>query len=146
MKTGNKSEQILALLKQEFLYYEKLNFFLEEQKKIIENKTLERLMEIIQVKEKHQQTIYELDEQIKIELDGLDKVKREECISLTSDIREKIESQILNIISQENYCQDLMQREKVEIHGKMSNLRQGKNVIKGYNSSFLKNSFISKKL
>mgnify|MGYP006090055767 FL=1 len=146
MKADDKSEQILALLKQEFLYYEKLKFFLEEQKKIIENKTLKNLMEIIQEKEKYQQNICELDEQITVELDGLDNSKRNECISLTNDIREKIESLILSIISQENYCQDLMQKEKVEIHGKISNLRQGKNVIKGYNSSFLKNSFISKKL
>jgi hypothetical protein len=146
LKADDKSEQILALLKQEFLYYEKLKFFLEEQKKIIENKTLKNLMEIIQEKEKYQQNICELDEQITVELDGLDNSKRNECISLTNDIREKIESLILSIISQENYCQDLMQKEKVEIHGKISNLRQGKNVIKGYNSSFLKNSFISKKL
>ena len=146
MKTEDSSTQIIKLLGQEARYYEKLGLLLEEQKEIIERKTIDRLMEVIQKIQKFQQTISELDKRIKRNMDGLDDVKREKTINQTKDIRTKIESKILDIISLQNYCEDFIEREKIEIKGKISNLKQGKNVIRGYGSSVLKNSFISKKL
>ena len=146
MKTEDSSTQIIKLLEQEARYYEKLGLLLEEQKEIIERKTIDRLMEVIQKIQKFQQTISELDKRIKRNMDGLDDVKREKTINQTKDIRTKIESKILDIISLQNYCEDFIEREKIEIKGKISNLKQGKNVIRGYGSSVLKNSFISKKL
>jgi len=146
LKTEDSSTQIIKLLEQEARYYEKLGLLLEEQKEIIERKTIDRLMEVIQKIQKFQQTISELDKRIKRNMDGLDDVKREKTINQTKDIRTKIESKILDIISLQNYCEDFIEREKIEIKGKISNLKQGKNVIRGYGSSVLKNSFISKKL
>ncbi len=146
MKTEDSSTQILTLLGQELQYYEKLGSLLEEQKEIIEKKTIDRLMEVIQEIQKFQQIISGLDKRIKDYMDGLDDTQREHIIVQTKKIRTQIESKILNIISLENYCEDFINREKVEIEGKMSDLKHGKNVIKGYGSSVLKNSFISKKL
>lgn len=146
MKTEKSSTQIIKLLEQEVYFYEKLGLLLEEQKEIIERKTIDKLMEVIQKIQKFQQTISELDNRIKQYMDGLDDVKREKTINQTKNIRAKIESKILDIISLQNYCEDFIEREKIEIKGKISNLKQGKNVIRGYGSSVLKNSFISKKL
>ncbi len=146
MKTEGSSAQILTLLEQELHYYEKLGLILEEQKKIIEKKTVDRLMEVIQKIQKFQKAIGDLDKRIKEYMDDLNDAKREQIIIQTKSIRTQIESKILNIISLENYCEDFINREKVEIKGKISNLKHGKNVIKGYGSSILKNSFISKKL
>ncbi|GEM_PF-3121521 len=146
MKTDGSSAQILKLLEQVIHYYEKLGSLIEEQKEIIEKKTVDRLMGVIQEKQKFQQILNKLDRQIKEYMDGLSDEKRENVIAQTLDIRSRIESKILNIISLENYCKDFIEREKIEIKGKISNLKHGKNVIKGYSSSVLKKSFISKKL
>ena len=146
MKTEDSSAQILTLLEQEFHYYEKLGLLLEEQKKIIEKKSISRLMEVIQEVQKFQQIISELDKRIKEYMDDLKDANRKQIIKQTKKIRTQIESKILDIISLENYCEDFIKREKVEIKGKISDLKHGKNVIKGYGSSVLKNSFISKKL
>jgi hypothetical protein len=146
LKTEDSSTKIIKLLELEVHYYEKLELLLEEQKEIIEKKTIDRLMEVIQKVQKFQQKISELDGSIKQCMDGLDDAKREKIINQTKDVRTKIESKILEIISLQNYCEDFIEREKVEIKGKISNLKHGKNVIKGYSSSVLKNSFISKKL
>ena len=145
MKTEDSSTQIIKLLEQEAHYYEKLGLLLEEQKEIIERKTIDRLMEVIQKIQKFQQTINELDRHIKQYMDDLDNAEREKIINQTKNIRTKIEAKILDIISLENYCEDFIEREKIEIKGKISNLKHGKNVIRGYSSSALKNSFISKK-
>jgi len=146
LKTDGSSAQILKLLEQVIHYYEKLGSLIEEQKEIIEKKTVDRLMGVIQEKQKFQQILNKLDRQIKEYMDGLSDEKRENVIAQTLDIRSRIESKILNIISLENYCKDFIEREKIEIKGKISNLKHGKNVIKGYSSSVLKKSFISKKL
>lgn len=145
MKTEDSSIQIVKFLETENRYYEKLELLLEEQKEIIERKSIDRLMEVIQKIQSFQQRISELDKRIKQHMDGLDDAKREKAINQTENIRTKIESKILNIISLENYCEDFIEREKIEIKGKISNLKHGKNVIRGYGSSSLKNSFISKK-
>jgi hypothetical protein len=145
LKTEDSSTQIIKLLDQEAHYYGKLGLLLEEQKEIIERKTIDRLLEVIQKVQKFQQTISELDKRIKQYMDGLDDAEREKIINQTKNIRTKIESKILDIISLENYCEDFIEREKIEIKGKISNLKHGKNVIRGYSSSALKNSFISKK-
>ncbi len=146
MKTEDSPTQIIKLLEHEVHYYEKLELLLEEQKKIIEEKTIDRLMEVIQKVQNFQQMISKLDRRIKKHMDALDDAKREKIIVQTKNIRAKIESKILDIISLENHCEDFIEREKVEIKGKISNLKHGKNVIRGYSSSVLKNSFISKKL
>jgi hypothetical protein len=146
LKTEGSPVQIQTLLEQVIHYYEKLGSLIEEQKEIIEKKTVDRLMEVIQEKQKFQQILSKLDRQIKEYMDGLSDEKRENIIAQTLGIRNRIESKILNIISLENYCKDFIEREKIEIKGKISNLKHGKNVIKGYSSSVLKKSFISKKL
>lgn len=146
MKTEDSPTQIIKLLEQELQYYEKLELLLEEQKLIIERKTIESLMEVIQKIQNFQQIISELDGRIKRCMDGLEDAKREKIINQTKNIRTKIESKVLDIISLEKYCEDFIEREKIEIKGKISNLKHGKNVIKGYSPSVLKNTFISKKL
>ena len=140
------TRQILTLLEQELHYYEKLLSLLERQKELIAKKTIDRLMEVIQEVQKLQRDIDQLNKSIKGYMDGLDDTKREQIIILTSDIRNQIESKILTILSLESYCEDLIKQEKVQIKARISNLKQGKNVIKGYGSSMLKNLFVSKKL
>ena len=146
MKIQGISAQILTLLEQEIHCYEKLGFLICEQKNILEKKTIDKLMLVIQEKQKLQKAIKILDIKIKENMESLEAEKREQVISQTASIRSRIESEILKIIFIENYCEDFINREKVEIKGKILDLKYGKNIIKGYRSSFLKESFISKKL
>ena len=146
MKTEDLSLQVITLLEQEFNCYEQLGLLLEKQKEIIEKKTVDSLLEVMQEIQKIQQIINDLDTSIKESMEGLSDTKRELIIVQTKQIRTQIEAKVLNIVSIGNYCEELIKREKIQIKGIMLNLKQGKNVIRGYEASILKNTFVSKKL
>ena len=146
MNTKQTKQLILSSLKKEESCLKDLIVKIDEQKKEIEKKDENRVLEIIEKKNTLIETFKNLEEEVETQLQLLSQREIEGLVEEGETIKTSIEKLLKTIVSMEEECENEIGFKMKEIEKRIFELQKGKKIGKGYRGFFKNRPLISRKV
>ena len=146
MNTKQTKQLILSSLKKEESCLKDLIVKIDEQKKKIEEKDENRVLEIIEEKNTLIESFKNLEEEVETQLQLLSQREIEDLVEEGETIKTSIEKLLKTIVSMEEECENEIGLKMKEIGKTIFGLQKGKKISKGYGAFLKKRPLISRKV
>ena len=146
MNTKQTKQLILSSLKKEESCLKDLIVKIDEQKKEIDKKDENRVLEIIEKKNTLIETFKNLEEEAETQLQLLSQREVEDLLEEGETIKTSIEKLLKTIVSLEEECENEIGLKMKEIGETIFGLQKGKKISKGYGGVFKNRPLISRKV
>ena len=145
MNTKQTKQLILSSLKKEESCLEDLIVKIDEQKKEIEKKDENRVLEIIEKKNTLIETFKNLEEEAETQLQLLSQREIEDLLEEGETLKTSLERLLETIIRMEEECETEIGLKMKEVEKRIFGLQKGKKIGKGYGGSLKNRPLISRK-
>ena len=145
MKLKNSKQLIINNLKKEKSCFEDLVIKIGEQKKAIEDKDGERVLEIIKEKNTLIEMFQNIEEEVAIQIKLLSQDDIQGLEEEGELLKQSLEKLLETIISMEDECEKDIGFKMQEIEKKINGLQKGKKIGKGYGRALKSRPLISRK-
>ena len=145
MNFKNSKQLIINNLKKEKSCFEDLIVKIGEQKKAIEDKDAERVLEIIKEKNVLIEVFQNIEEEVAIQIKLL---SQDDIQSLEKEgelLKQSLEKLLETIVSMEDECEKDIGLKMQEIEKRIIGLQEGKKIGKGYGMALKSRPLISRK-
>ena len=146
MNTKQTKQLILSSLKKEESCLKDLIVKIDEQKKKIEEKDENRVLEIIEEKNTLIEIFKNIEEEVETQLQLLSQREIEDLVEEGETIKTSIEKLLKTIVSTEEECENEIGLKMKEIEKTIFGLQNGKKIGKGYGAFLKKRPLISRKV
>ncbi len=146
LKHNDHAGSILDLLRKEKKYYDEVLGLMNEQMQAIEREDEKSLDAIIEKKENILQTAGDNETRLEQARAEFSRKELAEAGKQAGELRMEVESVLAQIIEMENNCQAELKARKFLTQDKILDLKQRKNLLKGYGTSQRVKPKISKKV
>jgi len=145
MNFKNSKQLIINNLKKEKSCFEDLVIKIGEQKKAIEDKDGERVLEIIKEKNILIEMFQNVEEEVAIQIKLLSQDDIQDLENEGELLKQSLEKLLETIISMEDECEKDIGFKMQEIEKKINGLQKGKKIGKGYGMALKSRPLISRK-
>ena len=145
MKLKNCKQLIINNLKKEKSCFENLVIKIGEQKKAIEDKDGERVLEIIKEKNTLIEMFQNIEEEVAIQIKLLSQDDIQDLEKEGELLKQSLEKLLETIVSMEDECEKDIGFKMQEIEKKIIGLQKGKKIGKGYGMALKSRPLISRK-
>ena len=145
MKLKNSKQLIINNLKKEKSCFENLIIKIGEQKKAIEDKDGERVLEIIKEKNILIAVFQNIEEEVAIQIKLLSQRDIQGLEKEGELLKQSLEKLLETIVSMEDECEKDIGFKMQEIEKKINGLQKGKKIGKGYGMALKSRPLISRK-
>ena len=145
MKLKNSKQLIINNLKKEKSCFEDLIIKIGEQKKAIEDKDGERVLEIIKEKNILIAVFQNIEEEVAIQIKLLSQRDIQGLEKEGELLKQSLEKLLETIVSMEDECEKDIGFKMQEIEKKINGLQKGKKIGKGYGMALKSRPLISRK-
>ena len=145
MNFKNSKQLIINNLKKEKSCFEDLIVKIGEQKKAIEDKDGERVLEIIKEKNILIEVFQNIEEEVAVQIKLL---SQDDILSLEKEgesLKQSLEKLLETIVSMEDECEKDIGLKMQEIEKRIIGLQEGKKIGKGYGMALKSRPLISRK-
>ena len=145
MNFKNSKQLIINNLKKEKSCFEDLIVKIGEQKKAIEDKDAERVLEIIKEKNVLIEVFQNIEEEVAVQIKLL---SQDDILSLEKEgesLKQSLEKLLETIVSMEDECEKDIGLKMQEIEKRIIGLQEGKKIGKGYGMALKSRPLISRK-
>ena len=146
MKLKNSKQLIINNLKKEKSCFEDLVIKIGEQKKAIEDKDGERVLEIIKKKNILIEIFQNIEEEVAIQIKLLSQSDIQDLENEGEMLKQSLEKLLETIVSMEDECEKDIGFKMQEIEKKIIGLQKGKKIGKGYGRALKSRPLISRKV
>ena len=145
MNFKNSQQLIINNLKKEKSCFEDLIVKIGEQKKAIEDKDGERVLEIIKEKNVLIEVFQNIEEEVAIQIKILSKDDIQSLEQEEKSLKQSLEKLLETIVSMEDECEKDIGLKMQEIEKRIIGLQEGKKIGKGYGMALKSRPLISRK-
>jgi len=145
MNFKNSKQLIINNLKKEKSCFEDLIVKIGEQKKAIEDKDAERVLEIIKEKNVLIEVFQNIEEEVAAQIKILSKADIQSLEKEEKSLKQSLEKLLETIVSMEDECEKDIGFKMQEIEKRIVGLQEGKKIGKGYGMALKNRPLISKK-
>ena len=145
MNLKNSKQLIINNLKKEKSCFEDLIIKIGEQKKAIEDKDGERVLEIIKEKNTLIEMFQNIEEEVAIQIKLLSQDDIQDLENEGELLKQSLEKLLETIVSMEDECEKDIGFKMQEIEKKIIGLQKGKKIGKGYGMALKSRPLISRK-
>jgi len=145
MKLKNSKQLIINNLKKEKSCFEDLVIKIGEQKKAIEDKDGERVLEIIKEKNTLIEMFQNIEEEVAIQIKLLSQDDIQDLEDEGELLKQSLEKLLKTIVSMEDECEKDIGFKMQEIEKRIIGLQKGKKIGKGYGMALKSRPLISRK-
>ena len=145
MNLKNSKQLIINNLKKEKSCFEDLIIKIGEQKKAIEDKDGERVLEIIKEKNILIEMFQNIEEEVAIQIKLLSQDDIQDLENEGELLKQSLEKLLETIVSMEDECEKDIGFKMQEIEKKIIGLQKGKKIGKGYGMALKSRPLISRK-
>ena len=145
MKLKNSKQLIINNLKKEKSCFEDLVIKIGEQKKAIEDKDGERVLEIIKEKNILIEMFQNIEEEVAIQIKLLSQDDIQDLENEGELLKQSLEKLLETIVSMEDECEKDIGFKMQEIEKRIIGLQKGKKIGKGYGMALKSRPLISRK-
>ena len=145
MNFKNSKQLIINNLKKEKSCLEDLIVKIGEQKKAIEDKDAERVLEIIKEKNVLIEVFQNIEEEVAIQIKILSKDDIQSLEQEEKSLKQSLEKLLETIVSMEDECEKDIGLKMQEIEKRIIGLQEGKKIGKGYGMALKSRPLISRK-
>ena len=145
MNFKNSKQLIINNLKKEKSCFEDLIVKIGEQKKAIEDKDEERVLEIIKEKNVLIEVFQNIEEEVAIQIKLLSQGDIQSLEKEGKSLKQSLEKLLKTIVSMEDECEKDIGLKMQEIEKRIIGLQEGKKIGKGYGMALKSRPLISRK-
>ena len=145
MNFKNSKQLIINNLKKEKSCFEDLIVKIGKQKKAIEDKDAERVLEIIKEKNVLIEVFQNIEEEVAIQIKILSKDDIQSLEQEEKSLKQSLEKLLETIVSMEDECEKDIGLKMQEIEKRIIGLQEGKKIGKGYGMALKSRPLISRK-
>jgi hypothetical protein len=145
MNFKNSKQLIINNLKKEKSCFEDLIVKIGEQKKAIEDKDAERVLEIIKEKNVLIEVFQNIEEEVAAQIKILSKADIQSLEKEEKSLKQSLEKLLETIVSMEDECEKDIGLKMQEIEKRIIGLQEGKKIGKGYGMALKSRPLISRK-
>ena len=145
MNFKNSKQLIINNLKKEKSCFEDLIVKIGEQKKAIEDKDAERVLEIIKEKNVLIEGFQNIEEEVAAQIKILSKADIQSLEKEEKSLKQSLEKLLETIVSMEDECEKDIGLKMQEIEKRIIGLQEGKKIGKGYGMALKSRPLISRK-
>ena len=145
MNFKNSQQLIINNLKKEKSCFEDLIVKIGEQKKAIEDKDGDRVLEIIKEKNVLIEVFQNIEEEVAIQIKILSKDDIQSLEQEEKSLKQSLEKLLETIVSMEDECEKDIGLKMQEIEKRIIGLQEGKKIGKGYGMALKSRPLISRK-
>jgi hypothetical protein len=145
MNFKNSKQLIINNLKKQKSCFEDLIVKIGEQKKAIEDKDGERVLEIIKEKNVLIEVFQNIEEEVAIQIKILSKDDIQSLEQEEKSLKQSLEKLLETIVSMEDECEKDIGLKMQEIEKRIIGLQEGKKIGKGYGMALKSRPLISRK-
>ena len=145
MNFKNSKQLIINNLKKEKSCLEDLIVKIGEQKKAIEDKDAERVLEIIKEKNVLIEVFQNIEEEVAAQIKILSKADIQSLEKEEKSLKQSLEKLLETIVSMEDECEKDIGLKMQEIEKRIIGLQEGKKIGKGYGMALKSRPLISRK-
>ena len=145
MNFKNSKQLIINNLKKQKSCFEDLIVKIGEQKKAIEDKDAERVLEIIKEKNVLIEVFQNIEEEVAIQIKILSKDDIQSLEQEEKSLKQSLEKLLETIVSMEDECEKDIGLKMQEIEKRIIGLQEGKKIGKGYGMALKSRPLISRK-
>ena len=145
MNLKNSKQSIINNLKKEKSCFEDLVIKIGEQKKAIEDKDGERVLEIIKEKNILIEMFQNIEEEVAIQIKLLSQDDIQDLENEGELLKQSLEKLLKTIVSMEDECEKDIGFKMQEIEKRIIGLQKGKKIGKGYGMALKSRPLISRK-
>ena len=135
MKPNDPASSVLKFLREEKNCYDELLHLMKEQRDTIEHEDETRLQAIMGEKDEILQVTRKNESRIEQVLTGLSEEKLKQIEQAAGSLRKEVVDVLDQIIELENACQVELKARKFLAQDKILDLKERKNLLKGYKTS-----------
>lgn len=135
LKHNDPTASILEFLRKEKKCYDEILDLLNKQMQAIEQEDEKSLDAIIEKKESILQTAGDNETKLEKVMTGLSEGELAEAGKQAGELRKEVESVLAQIIEMENNCQAELKARKFLTQDKILDLKEKRNLLKGYGTS-----------
>ncbi len=146
MNFKNSQQLIINNLKKEKSCFEDLIVKIREQKKAIEDKDGERVLEIIKEKNILIEIFQNIEEEVAVQIKLLSQDDIQSLEKEGESLKQSLEKLLETIVSMEDECEKDIGFKMQEIEKRIVGLQKGKKIGKGYGMALKKRPLISRKV
>jgi len=145
MNFKNSKQLIINNLKKQKSCFEDLIVKIGEQKKAIEDKDAERVLEIIKEKNVLIEVFQNIEEEVAAQIKILSKADIQSLEKEEKSLKQSLEKLLETIVSMEDECEKDIGLKMQEIEKRIIGLQEGKKIGKGYGMALKSRPLISRK-
>ena len=145
MNFKNSKQLIINNLKKQKSCFEDLIVKIGEQKKAIEDKDGERVLEIIKEKNVLIEVFQNIEEEVAAQIKILSKADIQSLEKEEKSLKQSLEKLLETIVSMEDECEKDIGLKMQEIEKRIIGLQEGKKIGKGYGMALKSRPLISRK-